>query len=115
MQCGLEVTHNTCSLNLNDIWKINLEKVHELSWVEVIPKGLKPRERHGHTMNALHHYLVVFGGIDVNGVYLNDLFIFNTHDNEWCIYPYLGLSPILRVKFPGLELTMPQPRSTTTK
>jgi hypothetical protein len=65
-------------LNLNDIWKINLSKVSELTWTELSPKGIKPTPRHGHSMNALHSYLIVFGGQDDNGVYLNDLFIFNT-------------------------------------
>jgi hypothetical protein len=57
--------------------------VNELIWTQIRPKGKLPRERHGHTMNALHRYLVVFGGQDNKGEYLNDLWIFNTIENEW--------------------------------
>lgn len=66
------------SLNLNDIWKINLEKVNLLEWIEIKPKGIRPKPRHGHSMNALHNYLVVHGGRSDDGRFLNDLFIFNT-------------------------------------
>lgn len=34
-------------------------------------------------MNSLHNYLVVFGGHSENGDFLNDVFIFNTIENEW--------------------------------
>ena len=76
-------------MNLNDIWKINLERVSELEWVELKPKGVKPKPRHGHTMNALHCYLIVFGGQNDEGKYLNDVFIFNTSTNDW--YPTFDL------------------------
>ena len=64
------------------MWKINLSKNNEeLTWIELKPKGKKPIPRHGHTMNALHNYLVIFGGHSEKGDYLNDVFIFNTADN----------------------------------
>ena len=71
------------SLHLNDIWKINLSMTNELYWEELKPKGKKPLPRHGHTMTPLHQYLVIFGGNGDEGNYFNDLFIFNTNDNEW--------------------------------
>jgi len=71
------------SLCLNDIWKINLSKGNELSWTELKPKGKRPCARHGHSMNTLHNYLMVFGGHAESGDFLNDLFIFNSSDNEW--------------------------------
>jgi hypothetical protein len=44
-------------------------------------------------MNALHNYLVVFGGHSEKGEFLNDVFIFNTIDHEWYSCRHLGLSP----------------------
>jgi N-acetylneuraminic acid mutarotase len=41
-------------------------------------------------MNVLHHYLVVFGGLGDEGVYLNDVFIYNTQDDEWYEVRYAG-------------------------
>ena len=34
-------------------------------------------------MNALHCYLIVYGGQSDEGKYLNDVFIFNTSTNDW--------------------------------
>jgi hypothetical protein len=34
-------------------------------------------------MSALHCYLIVFGGQNDEGKYLNDVFIFNTSTNDW--------------------------------
>lgn len=71
------------SLHLNDIWKINLSKTNQLCWEQLKPKGKKPKPRHGHTMSPLHHYLVVFGGNGDEGSCFNDVFIYNTSENEW--------------------------------
>jgi N-acetylneuraminic acid mutarotase len=76
--------HNSAeNIYLNDIWRINLSRVNELSWVELKPRGRRPSPRHGHTMNALHNYLVVFGGHSEKGDFLNDVFIYNTAEEEW--------------------------------
>lgn len=64
--------------------------MNELSWVELKPKGVRPSPRHGHSMNALYSYLIVFGGQDDDGKYLNDLFIFDTNNNEWYACLHLG-------------------------
>lgn len=78
-----KVVFDWLSLYLNDIWKINLSKVHELTWEELKPKGKKPCPRHGHTMNTLYNYLIVFGGHSEDGRFLNDVFIFNITEDEW--------------------------------
>jgi hypothetical protein len=44
-------------------------------------------------MNALHQYLVIFGGHSDKDAYLNDVFIFNTVDNEWYSFHEVGSSP----------------------
>lgn len=66
--------------------------MNELTWTELKPKGVRPSPRHGHSMNVLHGYLIVFGGQDDNGKYLNDVFIFNTADNEWYLCAHSGSS-----------------------
>ena len=43
-------------------------------------------------MNSLHNYLVVFGGHAENGDFLNDVFIFNSSDNEWYFMIKVGLN-----------------------
>jgi len=41
---------------------MNLENVSGLHWEQIKPKGTPPPARHGHTMNALNTFLVIFGG-----------------------------------------------------
>ena len=44
------------------MWKINLEEVDKLVWIELAPKGKLPEARHGHSMSVISHFLIIFGG-----------------------------------------------------
>lgn len=44
-------------------------------------------------MNTLHNYLIVFGGHGEHGDFLNDIFIFNSSDNEWYPSQHPGSNP----------------------
>ena len=71
-------------VNLNDIWKIDLASVTgELTWEEIKVKGKPPIPRHGHTMNALGHFLIIFGGVTDKNLCLNKLVVYNSIENEW--------------------------------
>jgi N-acetylneuraminic acid mutarotase len=78
-------SNNNCilSLNLNDLWKINLQTVNNLFWEKVEPKGKSPVARHGHTKVCLNNFLIIFGGRGDNDVYLNDVVVFDTTKLEW--------------------------------
>lgn len=47
-------------------------------------------------MNTLHSYLIVYGGQDNQGAYLNDVFVYHTAHNEWYLIFYNRFSPIIR-------------------
>ena len=50
------------SLNFNHLWMLNLEKFSGLELEKIETKGKPRRARHGHTMNTLQEFLVIFGG-----------------------------------------------------
>jgi hypothetical protein len=70
-------------LNYNDIWMVNLDDPSGLHWEELHPKGTPPLARHGHTMNALNDFLIIFGGEDDRKEMLNDVIVLDTQKREW--------------------------------
>lgn len=73
----------SCYVNFNDMWVMNLETVSNLHWQELKPKGNPPAPRNGHTMNALHEFLIIFGGEGDKKQRYNDVIVFDTEKLEW--------------------------------
>ncbi|KAI8984363.1 hypothetical protein BDF20DRAFT_804082, partial [Mycotypha africana] len=54
-------------------------------------KGVPPRPRHEHSIDAIgDRYLVLFGGLCYNSVGENDVFVYDQHENKWFIPPISG-------------------------
>ena len=62
IKADIKGQNSDVSLNFNDLWMLNLEKVSGLEWEKIETKGKPPTARHGHTMNTLQEFLVIFGG-----------------------------------------------------
>ncbi|KAI9261973.1 hypothetical protein BY458DRAFT_515470 [Sporodiniella umbellata] len=60
-------------------------------------QGTPPRPRHEHSVDTIgHRYLVVFGGLCYNSVGENDVFVYDTLKNTWCVPHISGQFPHLR-------------------
>ena len=69
---------------MNDIWRIDLASMTgELNWEEITVKGKPPIPRHGHTMDTLGHFLIIFGGLTDKNLSLNNVVVYNSLENEW--------------------------------
>lgn len=69
----------SCYTNFNDLWVMDLQTVSNLHWEELKPKGKPPAQRHGHSMNALQDFLIIFGGQgEKKEMRYNDVVVFDT-------------------------------------
>ena len=64
----------------NSLWIYSLS---DLLWQEVKPKGVLPMERTGHSAVSYEMSMYVFGGINQEGETMNDLWKYDTVQNEW--------------------------------
>ena len=74
---------------LSDFWKldtINLEWDH-ISQInsEVLIGEIDsyPQGRYGHVLSNYYDYVILFGGINSIGIFLNDLWIFDIKTKRW--------------------------------
>ena len=93
---------------LNDLWRVNLLDVNNMVWSRIYPKGHPPQARHGHTMNSLRNILIIFGGMNQNQEYLNDVVIYNSISNEWYFGLDIGWFHTFKVRCLERDLIMPQ-------
>jgi N-acetylneuraminic acid mutarotase len=83
------------SNRFNDLWAyrpgIN-------SWAQLMPSGLLPPARGGHTAvwDAAHSQMLVFGGANNSG-YLNDLWAYRPDSNSWVPLTPSGAVPAPRI------------------
>eukprot|EP01089_Gocevia_fonbrunei_P000771 TRINITY_DN10756_c0_g1_i1.p1 TRINITY_DN10756_c0_g1~~TRINITY_DN10756_c0_g1_i1.p1 ORF type:complete len:338 (+),score=62.43 TRINITY_DN10756_c0_g1_i1:72-1085(+) len=64
----------------NDVAKYNFVSN---TWEKVEAKGALPSTRAGHTAVIINNKMIVFGGNDINGRYLNDLWSFEFSTATW--------------------------------
>ena len=92
---GITINSNSVStinnyINLNDLWVLNMEKVSALQWEKIEPKGKPPAPRHGHTMNTLQDFLIIYGGKGEKRHCFNDVIVFDISKREWYSIVYIG-------------------------
>jgi hypothetical protein len=64
------------------------------SWyIHKSPHNSPPLERAYHTASTIGRFLYIFGGIGKNGVYLNNLAIFDLEEMCWIDSPIIGTPP----------------------
>ncbi len=51
-------------------------------------------------MNNLYQYLIIFGGQGNEGTYLNDVFIYNTVEDEWYFFHICRFEPMITGDIP---------------
>jgi N-acetylneuraminic acid mutarotase len=68
------------SSSLNDTWIFD---VYTKQWKQVYPR-YSPEARFGHTMNYIgNNEVLLFGGMNENLEFFNDIWVYNTRSNTW--------------------------------
>ncbi|THU62686.1 hypothetical protein C4D60_Mb01t07720 [Musa balbisiana] len=75
------------------VWSFNVETE---CWSHIEAKGNIPVARSGHTVLRAGTVLILFGGEDVKGRKLNDLFMFDLKSLSWLPLHYKGTGPSAR-------------------
>ncbi|KAG6487508.1 hypothetical protein ZIOFF_056095 [Zingiber officinale] len=75
------------------VWSFNVEVE---SWSLVEAKGNIPVARSGHTVHRAGNVLILFGGEDMKGRKLNDLYMFDLKSLSWLPLHYKGAGPSAR-------------------
>jgi len=75
--------------NLNDIWVLKTSQTSQFQWKQIIPKGVPPEPRHGHTSTVVGTNIFYHGGRGAGYKIFDDLVIFDTINEQW-VYPKIG-------------------------
>jgi N-acetylneuraminic acid mutarotase len=83
--------------NLNDIWVLKATPTLPLHWKKIDAKGTIPEPRHGHSAVVVDNNIIYFGGRGNGSKHpLDDLFVFDTLNEQWSFPRAGGIRPTPR-------------------
>jgi hypothetical protein len=96
---GGDTTNGTPTYE-NDVWALNLQLGQE-SWTNLNISGVLPilRANPGHIYNPVKNSIILFGGIDINGYHLDDIWELKLDSLLWRQINVTGLRPAKRQHF----------------